>query len=155
MAKKKPKSLLDTPILTTQDLVDIWQKTRTKKGWVYISVNDKSPETLKIGITQKDPFVRAKSLTTAGVEGKYRPLFALLYADCTQAETCIHMALSKFNLEKELFKVPVEVAKEELLRKYKEDEEAVKPFDIKFLLFDQTPNRWINQALEAKSELTI
>lgn len=155
MTKKKPKSLLTEPILNTHDLVNIWQKTRLKKGWVYISVNDKNPNTLKIGITQKDPFIRAKSLTTAGVEGKYRPLFALMYADCEQAETCIHQSLAKFNIEKELFNISVEEAKAELLRKYKEDEDAVKPLDIKFLLFDQTPNRWLNQLCAQSPELSI
>lgn len=146
---KKEKLLTNIKLTTEEDLKLFWNKSVKSRGWVYISVNDIKPSVLKIGISQKDPFIRAKSLTTAGVEGCYKPLFALMYVDCWDAETTIHRDLSQFNLEKELFNVDFDIAKEVLVRKFKADESLLKPFNLSFLLFDQTPNRWLSQLEEA------
>ena len=127
------------------DARDVWNACLTTRGWLYIAVNSNNPELCKIGLTQKDPFKRAKSLTTAGVSGIYKPWFAQMYVDCFDAEARVHKLLKHVHFEKELFHVSCEEAQHNLIKVYTEDKKLLSPYKIEFLLYDSDPERWLYQ----------
>ena len=83
-----------------------------KQGWVYIanSPNYELPENdgirmLKIGRTGKNPFERAKSLSSSGVAYDYDIVFSLPFFNQFIAEKNVHNRLKKLRGPKEFFRV--------------------------------------------------
>ena len=126
-------------------LEHIWNLSRKRKGWVYASVNPIQPHVLKVGLTQKDPFQRAKSLTTSGVLGTYNMLLAYMYTDCFNAETQAHEYLSFYNVEKELFNAPLDIVKKILIEIKEEEQKLYPELNLSYLLYDLSPDRWLSQ----------
>jgi Meiotically up-regulated gene 113 len=85
-----------------------------KQGWVYIANspnyeladNDsKNIRMLKIGRSGKNPFERAKSLSSSGVAYDYDIIFSLPFFNQFIAEKNVHNRLKKLRGPKEFFRV--------------------------------------------------
>ena len=85
-----------------------------KQGWVYIANSpnyeldenhSKNINMLKIGRTKKNPFERAKSLSSSGVPYDYNIVFSLPFFNQFIAEKNVHNRLKKLRGPKEFFRV--------------------------------------------------
>lgn len=80
-------------------------------GYVYVLSNPDLPGLIKVGMTYKNPKLRAKELSsTTGVSSKYEIEYYGKVADRVLAEKAAHNRLKNFHHRKEFFKVNVEVA---------------------------------------------
>lgn len=97
--------------LQNKDIPTLKQYFQKKQGWVYIA-KSKDNSQLKIGRTGKNPLVRAKTLSTAGVLNDYEIFFSLKVFNQFLAETSIHTKLKRFRSKahKEFFLVNEQVA---------------------------------------------
>lgn len=83
-----------------------------RKGFLYVIEHPDRVGLLKLGRTSKDPFVRAKTLSTAGILGDFNVLWITEFANASWAEAQVHKSLSVFNEGKEFFRVSLSQAKE-------------------------------------------
>jgi hypothetical protein len=83
-----------------------------RKGYTYAMQPPDREGLLKIGRTAKNPFIREKNLSTAGILGKFELLWVAEFANAPWAETAIHRALSDYNKGKEFFMVSLSQVKE-------------------------------------------
>lgn len=97
------------------EIENLQKYLQKKKGWVYIAKNLKDPH-LKIGRTTKSPWIRAKTLNTAALQGEMEILFACEFMNQSMAEKNIHHALKKFRVydNKEFFSLSLPDAVEKV-----------------------------------------
>lgn len=95
--------------LQKKDIPLLLSYFKSKKGWIYIAKSKDNPF-LKIGRTAKDPFSRAKSLSSTGVFNEYEIVFSLKFFNHIWAEKLVHQNLKKFRVNKEFFSLKEETA---------------------------------------------
>lgn len=83
-----------------------------RKGFTYAMQHPDREGLLKIGRTAKNPFIRAKNLSTAGILGTFELLWVAEFANASWAEAGMHRALSDYNKGKEFFMVSLLQVKE-------------------------------------------
>lgn len=105
-----------------KDIPALKQYFQKKQGWVYIA-KSKDNSQLKIGRTGKNPLIRAKTLSSAGVLNDYEIFFSLKVFNQFLAETSIHTKLKRFRSKahKEFFMVNEHIAIEAFDATYKEE----------------------------------
>ena len=85
---------------------------KSEQGWIYCLSNDSYEGQLKIGITMKEPDVRAKQLYTTGVPTAFTVEFAKKVMSPAEKEKTIHKLLAQYtervNPKREFFYVSVE-----------------------------------------------
>lgn len=108
--------------LQEKDIPELKSYLKKKQGWVYIA-KSKDNSQLKIGRTGKNPLVRAKTLSTAGVLNDYEIFFSLKVFNQFLAETSIHNKLKRFRskADKEFFLVNEQLAIQAFEATYKEE----------------------------------
>lgn len=135
---------------TEQELRVLWQFAQEHKGWVYIAENVKDPDLLKIGYTQKDPFIRARTLKTAGVVGSFKTLGAYQVVDCFRAEGQVHRMLKHLRADGEFFRVSLSVASAAVLSVWRDERTCFKFFKMDWLLHDQNNLRWLDSGFDTE-----
>ncbi len=82
-----------------------------RPGWVYVAENNELPGWVKVGYTRKNPGTRAKTLSSAGVPGRWTIRHAAYTGEVIQAEQRLHLALKTMRIEfdRELFRSSVSV----------------------------------------------
>lgn len=85
---------------------------KSEQGWIYCLSNDSYEGQLKIGITMKEPDVRAKQLYTTGVPTAFTVEFAKKVMSPAEKEKTIHKLLAQYtervNPKREFFYVSVD-----------------------------------------------
>jgi hypothetical protein len=86
------------------------------RGHLYVLTNPHMPGLVKIGCTDRTPYVRAAELSAAtGVPGRYKVEWFWQMADAPAAERRVHGALAAFRLPgSEHFRLPVAAAVEQV-----------------------------------------
>lgn len=95
--------------LQQRDVATFQDYLLKKQGWVYIA-QSKDNSLLKIGRTSKNPWERARTLSTTGVLNDYEIIFSLPVFNQFLVEASIHQKLKKFRVSKEFFSVNKEIA---------------------------------------------
>jgi hypothetical protein len=117
---------------------------QTRKGYVYAMRPPGRDDLLKIGRTSKNPFIREKTLSSAGVIGTYRLLWVAEFVNSTWAEANIHRELKPYHEIKEFFKVNlVEVKK--LFEKYELKEKDILQYLNRETLLIETFDNWFSE----------
>jgi len=116
---------------------------QARKGYVYAIEHPDRRGLLKIGRTSKNPFVRAKSLGTAGILGNFNVLWVAEYANSSWAEATIHKLLSEYHFEKEFYSINLDQAKEVLNAITVKENKLLRYFNIDDL-FNLSYNEWLN-----------
>lgn len=82
-----------------------------KKGWVYIAKNPAYSH-LKIGRTSKSPWIRAQTLSTAGILDNFEIVYAIEFMNAITAEKYTHHLLKKERVKnnKEFFNISLDNA---------------------------------------------
>lgn len=91
------------------EIEEVQSYFKKKSGWVYIAKTESMPY-LKIGRTSKNPFIRAKSLSSAGVINDYEIIYSLQFLNQIWAEKETHNKLKTFKFKKEFFAVNTDYA---------------------------------------------
>ncbi len=107
-------------VLQQKDVNELISYFKSKAGWVYIAKSKNNPY-LKIGRTAKNPFERAKTLSSAGVLHDYDILFSLKFFNQYLAEKKIHQILSSHRIKKEFFSIDENTALDKLNYTYMEE----------------------------------
>lgn len=84
-----------------------------KRGVLYILSNPHIPGLLKIGQTTRDPFTRAKEISSAtGVPADFEVIYDAIVSDVDAAEKALHDALAsvRINKSREFFRVGIREA---------------------------------------------
>ena len=83
-----------------------------KSGFVYIMTNPSMPGLIKVGMTTRNPALRAKDddLTSTGVPTPFIVEYSAYFDDMMEAERSAHQALSDYHYGKEFFKTDVPTA---------------------------------------------
>ncbi len=112
-----------------KDILGLKNYLKKKQGWVYIA-KSKDNTQLKIGRTSKNPMIRAKTLSSAGVLNDYEIFFSLKVFNQFWAETSIHQKLKRFRTKnsKEFFLVNENVAIQAFESTYEEELKLLKRF---------------------------
>lgn len=87
---------------------------KNKNEWVYILSNPSMPGLLKIGMTKRDPKIRARELASeTGVPTKFEIEYAVQVTDALAVEQSVHKRLNRYrvNSDREFFKVDIKRAK--------------------------------------------
>lgn len=130
-----------TFVLSDSKAKAFYDFVQSRKGYVYI-MQPPTSDLYKVGRTSKNPFVREKTLTTAGVIGEYRLKWCAEFANSSWAEAAIHTNLSTYHDTKEFFKAPLDVLKETLEQQVKIEDNLLKDLQ-KELLLTQSYEYWI------------
>lgn len=80
------------------------------RGYVYVLVNPALPGTVKIGLTKRDPKLRARELSNTSVPQPYQVAYCAEVRDCIWAERIVHSRLRENRIGKEFFRVGQEEA---------------------------------------------
>jgi hypothetical protein len=99
---------------------------------------------LKIGRTSKNPFIREKTLSSAGVIGSYRLLWVEEFVNVTWAESKIHHELRPFHVIKEFFKVDLSEVKL-IFEKYRIKENDILLNLKRDFLLTKSYDEWISE----------
>ena len=108
-----------------------------KQGWVYIAnspnyelseSDSKNISMLKIGRTGKNPFERAKSLSSSGVAYDYDIIFSLPFFNQFIAEKNVHNRLKKLRGPKEFFRVSQDDAIKAVQEEYNNERNLLSRF---------------------------
>lgn len=120
---------LITKTLYKHELEDVKNYLKYKQGWVYIAKSEGYPF-LKIGRTKKNPHIRAKTLSTAGVLNNYEILFSIKTFNQFILEKEIHKKLKKFRItkEKEFFSISLDLAIFEIEKIFNQQEDELSKF---------------------------
>jgi hypothetical protein len=113
--------------LQSKDIEELKSFLKKKKGWVYIA-SSKNNHLLKIGRTSKNPWERAKSLSSTGVLHDYQIDFALPVFNQFFVEKEIHKKLKKFRISKEFFSLKNDIAIEAMESVYRKEKELLSRF---------------------------
>ena len=113
-----------------------------RKGYVYAMQPPDSRGILKVGRTSKNPFIRAKNMSTAGILGSFELLWVSEFANTPWAESAIHKALSEYHKEKEFFNVSLLQVKEVFLS-YTVKEDAILTWLQKDILTSKSYEDWV------------
>lgn len=78
-----------------------------KAGWVYILTNQAMPKLVKIGLTRKDPRIRASDLYTTGVPQPFKVYAKLKVSNPEAVEAKLHKRFNRYrvNHNREFFTV--------------------------------------------------
>lgn len=88
--------------------------SNNKSEWVYILTNPSMPGLIKIGMTTRDPYVRASELASqTGIPTKFEVAYAVKVNDSYSVEQSVHEKLGRYRINKnrEFFKIDVNKAK--------------------------------------------
>jgi type III secretory pathway component EscV len=112
-----------------KDIPELKKYFQKKQGWVYIA-KSKDNSQLKIGRTGKNPLIRAKTLSSAGVLNDYEIFFSLKVFNQFLAETSIHTKLKRFRSKasKEFFLVNEQIAIDAFEATYQEEVKLLSRF---------------------------
>ena len=102
-----------------------------EKQFVYIFSNSQQPTLIKIGRTDKNPFVRAEQLSRqTGTIGTYEVEWHKEVSDSQLAESFLHFTFKRFHHQKEYFKIDKKVAVKIAESAIKEFLELLEKFDF-------------------------
>lgn len=116
---------------------------QTRKGYVYAMRPPEKTDILKIGRTSKNPFIREKTLSSAGVIGTYRLLWVTEFVNVTWAESSIHRELKPYHVTKEFFKIELPDVKK-IFESYENKEKEILRYLSRDLLLTKSYNEWIS-----------
>ena len=87
-------------------------KNIEKSGFVYVMTNRSMPGLVKVGMSAKNPALRAKDddLTSTGVPTPFEVQYSALFDDMRKAEKLAHQNLSQYHYNKEFFKTDIATA---------------------------------------------
>jgi len=89
----------------------------TKVGFVYCMVNPRSKKQCKIGMTVRDPRIRAAELSIdTGLPDSFKPIFFLITQNPLDLEKLIHEKLDEININKEHFSIDTDKILSEVLK---------------------------------------
>ena len=118
---------------------EFYDFVQNRKGYVYAMQHPDRVGLLKIGRTAKNPFVRAKTLGTAGILGAFELLWVAEFANAAWGEAAIHRDLQHCHEDKEFFRVSLDdvkalfsqhtVKEEDLLKDLNKDVLMVASYD--------------------------
>ena len=128
-------SVQPTFVLTDSKANAFYDFVQKRKGYVY-AMQPPNSTLYKVGRTSKNPFLREKSLTTAGVIGEYRLKWCAEFANASWAEAEIHRILAPFNETKEFFTVSMDVLKEVFAAQVRREEDLLLGLNKDSLLTD-------------------
>ena len=114
-----------------------------RKGYTYAMQHPDRQGLLKIGRTAKNPFIRAKTLGTAGILGDFELLWVAEFANAAWAEAAIHKSLSSFNEGKEFFRVSLSQVKEIFILHTAKEEMLLKDLQ-RDVLMQETYATWLD-----------
>jgi hypothetical protein len=86
-----------------------------KPGWVYVLTNAAMPGLVKIGLTTRNPTVRASELTAAtGVPAPFVIAWCRAVSDCAYVESAVHRMLDdrRVSGKREFFRCDVKTARQ-------------------------------------------
>lgn len=130
------------------EMYELWMHSQQFKGWVYIAENKVNTGLLKVGYTQKDPFIRARSLKTAGVVGTFKALYAVQMVDCIRSETEAHQLLSPYQHDGETFRVDIKTASGCLQQVWRQERAALSFFKTDYLLHGNNSEVWAESGFD-------
>ena len=83
-----------------------------KKGFIYVMTNSSMPGLLKVGMTSKNPKIRAldKDMNTTGVPTPWKVQYYAWFDDTALAESIAHDKLEQYHHAKEYFKTDIATA---------------------------------------------
>ena len=83
-----------------------------KKGFIYVMTNSSMPGLLKVGMTSKNPKIRAldKDMNTTGVPTPWKVQYYAWFDDMALAESIAHDKLEQYHHAKEYFKTDIATA---------------------------------------------
>jgi hypothetical protein len=87
----------------------------TKPGWVYVLTNSAMPGLVKIGLTTRNPTIRASELTAAtGVPAPFVIAWCRAVSDCAYVESAVHRMLDdrRVSGKREFFCCDVKTARQ-------------------------------------------
>lgn len=88
------------------DLFKLHTYVQARSGWVYVMHSPQNPDWgVKIGMTKRDPFIRAHELANAGAMHTFDISAAVWTMNAPHAEKLAHKALKAKHLSKEWFNV--------------------------------------------------
>lgn len=111
-----------------------YEFVQKRKGYVY-AMQPPNSDLYKVGRTSKNPFLREKSLTTAGVIGEYRLKWCAEFANASWAEAEIHKTLAEYHDTKEFFKAPLQVIMDAIEDQVEEENNLLKHLQKDVLLY--------------------
>lgn len=87
-------------------------KNIEKNGFVYVMTNPSMPGLVKVGMSARNPALRAKDddLTSTGVPTPFEVQYSALFDDMRKAEKLAHQKLSEYHYNKEFFKTDIATA---------------------------------------------
>lgn len=88
------------------------------KGYVYVMSNKAMDGILKIGYSTKDPSLRAKELSSAGVPFKFKVEYEILVDNPESVEGKAHSLLRQYKVNKEWFDTSIEICIEAIKKSY-------------------------------------
>ena len=83
-----------------------------KSGFVYVMTNQSMPGLVKVGMSARNPALRAKDndLTSTGVPTQFEVKYSALFDDMCIAEKLAHQNLARYHYNKEFFKTDIATA---------------------------------------------
>ena len=90
---------------------------KKKSEWVYILTNKSMPGLVKIGMTKRDPYIRANELASqTGIPTKFEVDYAVRVWNSFTIEQNVHRRLDRFrvNQNREFFEIDVKTARKVL-----------------------------------------
>jgi len=80
-----------------------------KSGFVYIMTNPSMPGLIKVGMTNRNPLLRAKDndLNSTGIPTPFQTQYFAFFAEMAKAEKKAHRKLYDYHYGKEFFKIDV------------------------------------------------
>jgi len=122
---------------------EFYDFVQRRKGYVYAMQHPDRAGLLKIGRTAKNPFVRAKTLGTAGILGSFELLWVAEFANAAWGEAAIHRDLQHCHEDKEFFRVSLEEVKALFLQHTSREEDLLKDLN-KDALIGLSFDEWLS-----------
>lgn len=117
--------------------------SQKRKGYIYAIQHPSIANALKIGRTAKSPFIRAKTLGTAGVLGNFDVIWCAEFINASWAEQQVHKLLKGHHREKEFFNISVEMAKESINSIHRLESTILEKLS-RDLLFNNSYDEWVD-----------
>jgi hypothetical protein len=111
-----------------------YEFAKKNKGYVYIMYPPNRTDLIKVGLTKKNPFLRVKSLGTAGVLGGFELVWITEFINVHWAESRVHELLTAYHDQKEFFSTTVDHAKKAMATVKREEEGLLYPTNTMQLL---------------------
>jgi hypothetical protein len=137
--KFNPKGIWDGKssygsLLQENNALLFYEFIKLNTGYVYIMYPPNRTDLLKVGLTKKNPFIRAQSLESAGVIGSFELKWVTEFYNVHWAEARVHYLLKAYHEQKEFFSTTLDIAKKVLAKVHREEEDLLVPLNIPLLL---------------------